>query len=29
MAPHPLLDFTTMEHRRQLADILAAVGIAG
>jgi hypothetical protein len=29
LAPHPLLDFTTMEHRRQLADILGGLGIRG
>jgi thioredoxin reductase len=29
LAPHPLLDFTTMEHRRQLADVLEGVGIRG
>jgi thioredoxin reductase len=29
LAPHPLLDFTTMEHRRQLADVLDGLGIRG
>jgi thioredoxin reductase len=29
LAPHPLLDFTTMEHRRQLADVLSGLDIAG
>jgi hypothetical protein len=27
LPPHPLLDFTTMEHRRAMADVLAVVGI--
>ncbi|MHB8459629.1 MAG: NAD(P)-binding domain-containing protein [Candidatus Limnocylindrales bacterium] len=27
LAPHPLLDFTTIEHRRALSDILASLGI--
>jgi thioredoxin reductase len=29
LAPHPLLDFTTMEHRRQLDDVLEGIGIRG
>jgi len=28
LAPHPLMDFTTLEHRRAIADILAGFGIA-
>ena len=28
LAPHPLLDFTTMEHRRQLQDVLSVIGIS-
>jgi thioredoxin reductase len=29
LAPHPLLDFSTMEHRRQLMDILESLGVRG